>query len=146
MADTNVVNEGGLGSFTFLLKTYNYFIGWGSGTTGDPVTDVVPTNTTLFTEEPSDSNDGTHNLRPATVGAQATVDLAFDTVTFSGTLTALADVSITESALFDADGVAADLVDAPSGGNMICQSYFDAPIDLLSGQSVDFIHEITFAN
>ncbi len=113
------------------------YLSWGTG-----AGTTVKANTTLFTESMSTTNDGTHNTRFTGTSTQQTVTYTNDTYRVVGTLVADAGKTITNVGLFDTIGTAADLVTAPSGGNLFCKSDFTG-IALSAADSITFTMNVT---
>lgn len=140
MAD--VVAYSGLAIITNLLSgiggTVPKYIGWGTG-----VGTAARANTTLFTESMSSSNDGVHNTRVTGTVSRVTTSQTNDTMRVVGTLTADSIKTITNVGLFDTNGQAADLVTAPSGGNLFTKSDFTG-YALNAGDSIQFTLDTQF--
>jgi hypothetical protein len=106
------------------------YIGWGTGAGAGSAS-----STTLSTEAMSSSNDGSHNTRVTGTSSRVTVSVTNDGYQVTGTVTADAGKTITNMGLFDTNGQAADLVTAPSGGNLF--TIFDGmSLALLTGDSI----------
>lgn len=116
------------------------YIGWGTGSGTSARSD-----TALFTEDYSTTNDGTHNLRGTGTVSRVTTSQTNDTVQVVGTLTQphSGGATITNVGLFDTNGQAADLVTAPSGGNLLVKSDFTG-IALSQNDSIQFTLQLQF--
>jgi hypothetical protein len=111
------------------------FMSWGSGAGVAAATD-----TTLFTERYSTTNDGTHNLRTTGVSSRVTTSVANDTYRVVATLVIAAGtggITVTNVGLFDTNGQAADLTTPPSGGNIYSKVDF-AGLPLNVGDGIQF--------
>lgn len=140
----NVVTFAGLAIITDLLSgiggTVPKFVSWGTGAGTSARTD-----TTLFTEDYSTTNDGTHNLRVTGTVSRVTTTNANDTMLCVGTLTELhaGGATVTNCGLFDTNGQAANLTTAPSGGNLLVKSDF-VGISLNQSDSIQFSLSLQF--
>jgi hypothetical protein len=141
MADTSVIPYSALAIVSNLVSglggTVPKYLGWGTGAGV-----AARGNTSLFTESMSTSNDGSgHNTRVTATVSRVTTSQANDTVRFVGTLTADAAKTITNIGFFDTNGQAADLVTAPSGGNLFLKTSFDTGYALNAGDSIQFTQD-----
>jgi hypothetical protein len=117
------------------------YVGWGTGAGTTSVGD-----TTLFTEQYSTSNDGTHNTRPAGISSQQTTTVTNDTYQVIATLTCASGtgaIAVTNAGNFDSNGQAANLTTAPSGGNLFVKGDFST-INLAIGDSIQFTIKCQF--
>lgn len=143
MAD--VVNNTGKAIVTNLIvnvSTSPKYVSWGTGAGA-----AAAANTTLSTEAYSTSNTGTQNTRVTATQTQQTTTTTNDAYRAVATLTAAASnspISITNCGILDTAGTAADLVTAPSGGNLFVSSSFSA-IPLIAGDSIQFTLSTTFS-
>lgn len=142
MAD--VVPYAGLGIITNLLSglggTVPQYVSWGTGAGTSARTD-----TTLFTEDYSTTNNGSGNERVAGTVSRITTTETDDTVEIVGTLknphgTA---TTYTNAGVFDSIGTSGSLTTAPSGGNLLLKSDF-AGVPLNPGDSMQLTFQIQF--
>lgn len=121
----NVVTYLALSVFTNLISalggTAPKYVGWGTGAGTSSRSD-----TTLFTEDYSTTNDGTHNLRATATVSRVTTSQTNDSIQLVATLTEAhaAGATVTNVGAFDTNGQAANLTTAPSGGNLALKSDF----------------------
>ena len=111
--------------------------GTGAGTTG-------ATDTTLFTESMSTENDGDQNRRVTATTSRVTTTVTNDTYQAVYTLTADSGKTITNTGLFDSDGLAADLSTAPSGGNLFAKADHTG-IPLSAADSIQYTVKVKFS-
>lgn len=124
------------------------YMAWGTGTGTTAAAD-----TTLFFETFTTTNDGTHNIRPNAAFTQVTTSTTNDTAQNQQTLTAAQGQNgtqgtltgpISNAGLFDSNGQAAGLTQAPSGGNLYMKGDF-AIINLSSGDSIQFTNKVQYS-
>ena len=124
------------------------FQGWGTatGTTGQ-------TDTALFFETYSTTNDGSHNQRPSGTQSQVLTSTANDTYKVITTMTAAQAQNgtqgtlggpISNAGLFDALGTSASLITAPTGANLYMKGDF-AILNLSSGDSIQFSSTVQYS-
>lgn len=139
MAD--VVTNAGFAIVTNVLVNLTLnpkFIGWGTGAGTAAVG-----NTSLFTEDYSTTNTGTQNTRVTGTLTRQTITQTNDTYQIVGTLTAYGSQTITNYGIFDTNGIAADLLTAPSGGNLYVKSDFTG-IVLAASDAIQFTARIKY--
>lgn len=143
----NVIAYTALAIVTNLLSgiggTVPKYVGWGTGAGVS-----ARSNTTLFTEAYSSSNTGSQNTRVTGVVTRTSAGgQTNDTMQVVATLTcpaALAPLAITNAGIFDTNGLAADLVTAPSGGNLFLKSDFGT-VTLSSGDTLQLTFTYTLS-
>lgn len=114
------------------------YMAWGTGAGTAAVG-----NTTLFTEDYTTTNDGTHNIRVTGTLTQQTTTQTNDTFRIVGTLTAYGSQTITNFGTFDTNGQAANTVTAPSGGNLYIKSDFTG-IVLAAADAIQFTANVKY--
>ncbi len=124
------------------------FASWGTNTGTTAATD-----TTLFTETYSATNNGTGNQRTAGTMSQVTTATSNDSEQIVATLTAAQAQNgtqgqlggpISNAGLFDSVGTAANLITAPSGGNLYMKGDF-ALINLSQNDSISFTFKVQYS-
>lgn len=149
MAVTNVITFAALAIFTNLVSglggTVPKYMGIG---TNGPNTAAVRAGTALNTETYTTSNTGSQNTRIlATLSRTSFGGQTNDTYQLVASAVcpaALAPLAVKEAGIFDAIGTAANLVTAPSGGNMALWSTFDV-VNLQSGDTLQITWQLTFS-
>ncbi len=140
----NVLTNAGRAILTNRIKgagTEPNFVGWGAGAGTSAAAD-----TSLFTEQYSTSNDGTHNTRVTGTSTQQTTTVSNDTYQVVGTLTVASGtgaITVTNMGCFDTNGQAANLTTAPSGGNLFVKGDFTG-IALNVGDSIQATFKLQF--
>ena len=140
----NVVTYSGLSIITNLLSgiggTVPKFVSWGTGSGTSSRSD-----TTLFTEDYSTTNNGTNNLRVTGTLSRVTTSQTNDTMQVVGTLTEAhaGGATVTNCGVFDSNGSSANLTTAPSGGNLLVKSDFTG-IPLNQNDSIQFTLSLQF--
>ena len=124
------------------------FASWGTNTGTTAATD-----TTLFSETYSTTNNGTGNQRATGTMSQVTTATSNDTEQIVATLTAAQAQNgtqgqlggpISNAGLFDAVGTSANLTTAPSGGNLYMKGDF-AIINLNQNDSISFTFKVQYS-
>lgn len=138
-----VLNNAGRAIITKLLagsgQPQPAFGSWGTGGTA-----AAAANSALSVEMYSTQNSGTQNQRVTATLSQVTVSQTNDTYQALFTLTSTTTQTITNCGVYDTIGTAADLVTAPSGGNLFCEASFTG-ISLVAADSIQTTFKVTFS-
>jgi hypothetical protein len=110
--------------------TVPQYIGVGTGTGTSAVTD-----TTLFTEAYTASNNGTGATRVTGTETQQTTSVTNDTYRVTGTVTAAVSTAVTNAGVFDSNGLSGSTTTPPTGGNLFLKSDFST-VNLNTGDSL----------
>jgi hypothetical protein len=119
--------------------TIPQYVGLGTGAGTSAVTD-----TTLFTETYTTSNNGTGATRVTGTETQQTTSVTNDTYRVAATLTAAITTAATNAGVFDSNGLSGSTTTAPSGGNLFLKSDFST-VNLNSGDSLALTFNLQFS-
>lgn len=139
-----MVTYAGLAIITDLISglggTVAKYLSWGTGAGTAARTDTV-----LFTEDYSTTNNGSGAQRVTSTVTRTTTSETNDTAQFVGTLTEAhaGGATVTNTGLFDTIGTSGSTTTPPSGGNLLLKSDFTG-IALNLNDAIQFTLSLQF--